>query len=35
VLQSFYTEYKPEITNLLGAIFRRGNQPKSTIGGQP
>lgn len=35
VLQSFYTEYKPEITNLLGAIFRRGNQPKSTAGGQP
>lgn len=35
VLQSFYTEYKPEITTLLGAIFRRGNQPKSTTGGQP
>jgi hypothetical protein len=35
VLQSFYTEYKPEITNLLGAIFRRGSQPKSSAGGQP
>jgi len=35
VLQSFYTEYKPEITNLLGAIFRRGSQPKSSPGGQP
>lgn len=29
VLSSFYTEYHPEITNLLGAIFRRGRQPKS------
>jgi hypothetical protein len=29
VLSSFYTEYQPEITNLLGAIFRRGRQPKS------
>jgi hypothetical protein len=28
LLQSFYTEYKPEITNLLGAIFRRGSQPR-------
>lgn len=28
VLSSFWTEYQPEITNLLGAIFRRGNQPK-------
>ncbi len=35
VLQSFYTEYKPEITNLLGAIFRRGGQSKSATGGQP
>lgn len=35
VLQSFYTEYKPEITNLLGAIFRRGNQPNSTTGAKP
>jgi len=35
VLQSFYTEYKPEITNLLGAIFRRGSQPKASTGGQP
>ena len=35
VLSSFYTEYKPEITNLLGAIFRRGNLPKSGAGGQP
>lgn len=35
VLQSFYTEYKPEITNLLGAIFRRGSQPKSTPRGNP
>jgi hypothetical protein len=30
VLSSFYTEYHPEITNLLGAIFRRGRQPKSS-----
>ena len=30
VLSSFYTEYKPEITNLLGAIFRRGHQSKSS-----
>jgi len=30
VLSSFYTEYHPEITNLLGAIFRRGGQPKSS-----
>ena len=35
MLQSFYTEYKPEITNLLGAILRRGSQPKSSTGGQP
>jgi len=28
-LSSFYTEYKPEITNLLGAVFRRGRQPKT------
>ena len=35
VLSSFYTEYKPEITNLLGAIFRRGSQSKSSTGGQP
>lgn len=35
VLQSFYTEYKPEISNLLGAIFRRGSQSKPTTGGQP
>lgn len=26
LLSSFYTEYKPEITNLLGAFFRRGSQ---------
>lgn len=30
VLSSFYTEYHPEITNLLGAIFRRGRQVKSS-----
>jgi hypothetical protein len=34
VLSSFYTEYKPEITNLLGAIFRRGRQPKTSLGAQ-
>jgi hypothetical protein len=34
VLSSFYTEYQPEITGLLGAIFRRG-QSKSAPGGQP
>ena len=35
LLSSFYTEYKPEITNLLGAVFRRGSQPKSSTGAQP
>jgi hypothetical protein len=30
-LSSFYTEYKPEITDLLGAIFRRGRQSKSSL----
>jgi hypothetical protein len=34
VLSSFYTEYKPEITTLLGAIFRQGGQPKPSPGGQ-
>ncbi|HUN86132.1 MAG TPA: hypothetical protein VMU48_17260 [Terracidiphilus sp.] len=33
VLSSFYTEYKPEITNLLGAVFRRGRQSTSSAGG--
>jgi len=33
VLSSFYTEYQPEITRLLGAIFRRG-QSQSTPGGK-
>lgn len=32
VLSSFYTEYKPEITNLLGAVFWRGRQSKSSVG---
>ena len=32
VLSSFYTEYKPEITNLLGAVFRRGKQPTTGTG---
>lgn len=32
VLSSFYTEYKPEITNLLGAVFRRGKQPTTSAG---
>jgi hypothetical protein len=35
VLSSFYTEYKPEITNLLGAVFRRGRQSNSTAGDHP
>lgn len=35
VLSSFYTEYKPQITNLLGAVFRRGKQAPSTAGGHP
>lgn len=35
VLSSFYTEYKPEITNLLGAVFRRGRQAKSNAGNNP
>jgi len=34
-LSSFYTEYKPEIGNLLGALFRRGRQSKSSAGGNP
>jgi hypothetical protein len=34
VLSSFYTEYKPEITNLLGAVFRRGRS-KSKAKDQP
>ena len=34
VLSSFYTEYHPEITNLLGAIFRRNSKPMSAPGGQ-
>jgi len=32
VLSSFYTEYKPEITNLLGAMFRRGKQSTTGTG---
>jgi hypothetical protein len=35
VLSSFYTEYKPEITNLLGAVFRRGRQSNSSTGSHP
>jgi hypothetical protein len=35
VLSSFYNEYKPEITNLLGAIVRQGRQKSSHQGGQP
>jgi len=35
ILSSFYTEYKPEITNLLGAFFRRGAQSNSGTGGHP
>ncbi|MGB9079540.1 MAG: hypothetical protein WCC26_22090 [Terracidiphilus sp.] len=35
VLSSFYTEYKPEITNLLGAFFRRGRQSKSSARSNP
>lgn len=31
-LSSFYTEYKPEITNLLGAVFRRGKQSTTSTG---
>lgn len=34
-LSSFYTEYKPEITRLLGTIFRRGREPKTDRGGNP
>ena len=34
VLSSFYTEYKPEITNLLGAVFRRGKQSRTSTGAQ-
>ena len=30
VLSSFYTEYKPEIANLLGAVFRRGRAKSKT-----
>ena len=35
VLSSFYTEYKPEITNVLGSVFRRGRQSKSSAGNNP
>ena len=35
LLSSFYTEYKPEITNLLGAVFRHGSQPRSSAGVHP
>lgn len=34
-LSSFYTEYKPEISNLLGALFRRGRQSKTSAGVNP
>jgi hypothetical protein len=34
VLSSFYTEYKPEITNLLGALFRRGKVSSTSTGAQ-
>jgi len=33
-LSSFYTEYKPEIARLTGAILRHGKQSKPTAGGQ-
>jgi hypothetical protein len=35
LLSSFYNEYKPEITNLLGVITRQGKQPKPSTGGNP
>jgi hypothetical protein len=35
VLSSFYTEYKPEIANLLGAVFRGGRQSKSSAENKP
>ncbi len=35
VLSSFWTEYRPEITNLMGAIFRRNSQPASPAGAMP
>ena len=34
-LSSFYTEYQPEVTRLLGAVLRRGGQPKAHPGGHP
>jgi hypothetical protein len=34
-LSSFYTEYKPEIGNLLGALIRRGRQPKTSAEVKP
>jgi hypothetical protein len=34
-LSSFYTEYKPEIGNLLGALIRRGRQPKTNAEVKP
>lgn len=33
VLSSFYNEYKPEITKLLGAIMQQGRQKSSAQGG--
>jgi hypothetical protein len=35
VLSSFWTEYQPDITNLAGKIFRRGNQSKAAAGAKP
>jgi hypothetical protein len=33
VLSSFWTEYHPEITDLLGAVFHRNSQPRQSTGG--
>lgn len=33
-MSSFYTEYKPELTRLMGAVLRRGKS-NSKLGGQP
>lgn len=35
LLSSFYTEYQPEIVNLIGAVFRRGRQSRSSAGVHP
>lgn len=35
VLSSFWTEYRPEVTNLMGAILHRNNKGATSNGAQP